>query len=328
MTIKFENVYLKNTSVVAGPFLYNGPLKGKFDSVYEDFYDGANTFEDCEIKEIKKSIDILLNKEKKKIKDISLILGADLTNQLTSCNLSVKDNDVPYFGVYNACASFCEELIIGSSMLNNKDIKNVMCVTSGHNLTSERQFRSPVEYGGPKPDYATFTVSAATSILLDKIKGNIKIESGTIGKVVDLGVTDAFDMGSAMTPAAAKTLFDHLKETKRNANYYDLIITGDLGIYGEKIFKEFCKKEYNIELNNYVDSATLVYDMNDDRVLAGGSGPSCLPAYFFTDIVPKMKEKKISKVLLLATGALFSTTTVNQKKSIPCICHAVSLEAI
>ena len=328
MTIKFNNAYINNNSVVAGPFLYDGPLKGKFDAIYEDFYDGEDTFEDCEIKEAKKSITILLNKENKIIKDISALLSADLTNQIIVSNTVAKDLEIPYFGVYSACASFCEELIIASCMLNNKDINNIVCLTSGHNLSAERQFRSPVEYGSPKPDYATFTVSAATSCLLSNNKDGIKIESGTIGKVVDLGVKDSFDMGSAMAPAAAKTLYEHLKKTKRDSDYYDLIITGDLGKYGKEIFKKYCEKEYNIKLKNYNDSATLVYNNNDKRVLAGGSGPSCLPAYLFSDIIPKMKENKIKKVLIMATGALLSTTTVNQKKTIPCICHAVSLEVI
>lgn len=328
MTIKINNVYLGSTSTVAGPFLYNGPLKNKFDSEFNDFYDNENTFEDCEIKELKKSIDIILNKEKKKEKDIDLLLSADLTNQLIVSNFALKDMNIPYFGLYNACASFCEELIVGSCMLSNRDINNVICTSSSSNLTSERQFRSPVEYGSPKPDYATFTVSGAGSCLLTNKKTNIKVECGTIGKVTDLGVTDAFDMGSAMTPAAARTLYEHLNDTKRKPEYYDLIITGDLGKYGEKIFKKYCKEEYNLNLNNYFDSATKVYDMNDKKVLAGGSGPACLPIYTFSEIIPKMKEGKIKKVLLLATGALYSTTTVNQKKSIPCICHAVSLEVI
>ena len=328
MTIKINNVYLNNCAVVAGPYLYNGPLKGRFDDVYEDFYDGEKTFEDCEVKEGIKSINIILKKEDKEEKDIDVLLSADLTNQITVSNMIAKDVGIPYFGVYNACASFTEELIIASCMLNNKNIKNIICLTSSHNLSAERQFRSPIEYGSPKPKYSTFTVSASAACLLSKNKDRIKIESATIGKVIDLGIKDSFDMGSVMAPAAADTLYEHLKETKRNPSYYDLIITGDLGKYGKDIFKKYMDKKYNIKLKNYNDSAVLVYDMSDKRVLAGGSGPACLPVYFFSKIVPEMKANKIKRVLLLATGALHSTTTVNQKKSISAICHAVSLEVI
>lgn len=326
MTIYYKDVYINDSCVVAGPFLIDGPLKGKFEEEYKDFYDGEKTFEDCEIKELKKSISYIIRKEKDK--KIDLLLSSDLNNQIIVSNIVAEKVGIPYFGLYNACASFCEELIIGSSLLYNKDIKRIICTTSGHNMTSERTYRNPVEYGAPKPKYSTFTVSAATSTLISNEKSNIRIDSGTIGKVTDLGITDSNDMGSAMAPAAARTLFEHLKDTGRSENYYDLILTGDLGEYGKKIFKEYCNNEYSYKLDNYDDSATLIYNKDDERVLAGGSGPSCLPSYFLTDIIPKMKKKEIKKVLLLATGALLSVTSSNQKKSIPCICHAVSLEVI
>ena len=326
MTISFNNSYFCNSSVVAGPFLIDGPLKGNFDEEYYNFYDGEETFEDCEIKELNKCINNIVRKEKDR--KIDVLLSSDLNNQIVVSNIVAERVGIPYMGIYHACASYCEELIIGSILLNNKDIKNVLCTTSGHNMTSERTYRNPVEYGAPKPEYSTFTVSAATCSLISNEKSNIRIESGTIGKVIDLGVKDSNDMGSAMVPAAARTLFEHLKDTKRNEDYYDLILTGDLGKYGKEIFRDYCKKEFGYKLHNYNDSATLIYNNKDERVLAGGSGPSCLPSYFLVDILPKMNAKKIKKVLLLATGALLSTTSVNQKKSIPCICHAVSLEVI
>lgn len=328
MTIKFNKVYLNNTSVVAGPYLIDGKLKGLFDDTYIDFYDGEKTFEDCEIKELKKSINILLNKEKIKKENINLMISSDLSNQLMISNFVARDINIPYFGVYNACSSFTEELIIASSMIDSNKLERVICTTSSNIMTSERQFRSPVEYGSPKPEYATFTVSSATACLISNKKSNIKIESATIGRVEDLNIKDGFDMGSAMTPSAARTLYEHLNELNRTIDYYDLILTGDLGIYGEKIFKEYCMTQYGIKLDNYNDTATLIYNKDDKDTLAGGSGPSCMPTYLFTKIISQMKDKKIKKVLLLATGALFSLTSVNQKKSIPSICHAVSLEAI
>lgn len=328
MTIKFNNVYINNTSTVAGPYLNSGPLKGSFDMEYNDFYDNEKTFEDCEIKEAKKALDILLRKENIDSENIDVILSGDLSNQIMISNEIVKDYGIPYLGIYSACASFTEELIIAAFMLNNKCINKIVCMNTSHNLTSERQFRSPIEYGAPKPDYSTFTVSAASSCLLSNAKSNIKVESGTIGKVVDLGIKDSFDMGSAMAPAAADTLNNHLISLNREANYYDLILTGDLGKYGKKIFKEYMKQNYNIKLKNYNDTATLIYNKDDKDTLAGGSGPVCMPIYVFSKIIPEMKKGKIKKVLLLATGALLSQTSVNQKKTIPCICHAVSLEVV
>lgn len=325
MTINFDKIYINETSVVAGPFLHDGSLEGKFDAIYTDFYDGAETFEDCEIKEAKKCLSILKDKSNK---EIDVLLSADLTNQLIISNFTARDTKIPFMGIYSACASFTSELILAASLLNNKEVNNIACLTSGHNMSAERQYRSPVEYGAPKPKYATFTVSAATSAIVSKDKSNIKITSGTIGKVKDLGIKDCFDMGSAMAPAAAETLYDHLNDINKDEKYYDLILTGDLGKYGKEIFKKYCKKEYGYKLSNYNDSGVLVYNMDDERVLAGGSGPSCLPSYVFAEVIPKMKEKKLKKVLLLATGALMSTTSSNQKKTIPCICHAISLEVI
>ena len=324
MTIYYKDVYLNNYSVVGGPYLNEGPLKEYLDETYKDFYDGEKTFEDCEIKELYKSINILLNKVDKKKEDIDLILSSDLTNQLMISNYLVEKINIPYFGVYNACASLNEELIIASLFKN----KNIICTTSAHTLTSERQYRSPIEYGSPKPDYSTFTVSASTACLVSNNKEGVRIESGTIGKVIDSGIKDSFDMGSAMAIAAVDTLHNHLVETNRGLDYYDLIISGDLGKYGEEIFKRYYYEKYKTKLNNYLDAGAYIYNKDDKRVYAGGSGPSCLPTYFYLKVFKKMKDKKIKRVLLLATGALLSTTSVNQKKTIPSICHAVSLEAI
>lgn len=327
MTISFNNVYIKEKAVAGGPYIKDGPLKKYLDCTYDDFYDGEKTFEDAEIKELNKCIDILINRDTINKDDIDIVISSDLSNELMISNIVNKKLGLPYLGLYNACASYVEELIIGSSLLRQKEIKNILLTTSSHNLTAERQYRYPIEYGTVKKEYQTFTVTSNTASILTSKKSDIKVESATIGKVVDLGITDSSDLGSAMAPAAASTLYNHLKDTNREPNYYDLILTGDLGKYGKDIFKEYVKEEYDIKLNNYNDSGVLVYDMKNDDVMAGGSGVSCLPTYFLTKIYNDMKEGKIKRVLLLATGALHSTTLVNQKKSIPCICHAVSVEA-
>ena len=195
-------------------------------------------------------------------------------------------------------------------------------------MTSERQYRNPDEYGAPKPKTTTFTVTGTTSMLLTNKKTNIKVESATIGKIIDMGIDDVYNMGSVMTPSAAYVLNEHLKQTKTKVSDYDLILTGDLGKYGKDLFKEYVKEEYDITLgDNYDDSATMIYDYNDD-VYAGGSGPSCLPLVVYSDIIPKLKNKELKKVLLIATGALMSPTTIFQKMSIPSVSHVVCLEAI
>ena len=321
MNIKFNNVYVDDVSTVAGPFVIDGPFN--YDEIFTDFYDGEDTFEKCEIKNLKRCVDILLSKTNK---HVDFIISSDLMNQIAISNVAFKNLDIPYLGVYNACASMCEEILIASSILDKYNDKNSIVTTSSHNMTSERQYRNPVEYGSPKPKKATFTVTGATALMLTNKKTNIKVESATIGKIIDMGIDDVYDMGSVMTPSAAYVLNKHLKQTKTKVSDYDLILTGDLGKYGKELFKEYVKEEYGILLgDNYNDSATMIYDYNDD-VYAGGSGPSCLPLVVYSDIIPKMKNKEIKKVLLIATGALMSPTTINQKFSIPSVSHAVSLE--
>ena len=163
MTIKFNNVYVENVSTVAGPFVIEGPLKDNFDKKFTDFYDGEKTFEKCEMKELKESIKILLDKTKYNEEDISFGISADLMNQLTISNFVYSKLNIPFLGVYNACASVCEEILIAASILENKKNKKAICTTSSHNMTSERQFRNPVEYGAPKPKTTTFTVTGAAS---------------------------------------------------------------------------------------------------------------------------------------------------------------------
>ena len=280
------------------------------------------------MKELKESIKILLDKTKYNEEDISFGISADLMNQLTISNFVYSNLNIPFLGVYNACASVCEEILIAASILENEKNKKAICTTSSHNMTSERQFRNPVEYGAPKPKTTTFTVTGAASLMLTNAKTDIKVTSATIGKVIDMGVDNVFDMGAVMSPSAAYTLNEHLKQTKTKVSDYDLILTGDLGVYGKDIFKEICEKEYNIKLDkNYDDTATMIYDYKEN-IYAGGSGPACMPLVVYSSIIPKMKQRIIKKVLLIATGALMGPTTCNQKFSIPSISHAVCLEVI
>ncbi|MCR5461654.1 MAG: stage V sporulation protein AD [bacterium] len=317
MTIKFDNIYIKDSVVGGGPFIKDGPIAKYLDFKYDDFLDGEKTYEDCEIKELERTINIIKDRN-----NIDLVISSDLSNQLMISNVVNKRIGLPYLGLYNACASFTEEIIVGSSLLKNRNIKNVLITTSSHNLTSERNFRYPTEYGSLKKEYQTFTVTSQTGMLLSKEKTDLKIEYCTIGRVMDYGIKDSNDMGSVMAPACAYTLYEHLKDTNRRIDDYDLILTGDLGKYGKEIFKELVKEEYGIKLKNYDDTACIIYNKEDKRVLAGGSGISCMPTYFLTKVI---KDNKYKKILLLATGALFNTTLVNQKKAIPGICHAVSV---
>lgn len=330
MTYKYNNVYLDEVSTVVGPYEAKGPLGNKFDKSYKDLYNGEKTWEQAEAHLLEESIDILLNKSNKKSSEIDLIISGDLLNQVTSSSYGVLKYNRPFLGVYSACASSVEGIIIASSMIDSKKIKNCVVSTSSHNMSSEKQFRNPTEYGAPKPKTATFTSTGGASVLLTNKKTKIKVESSTIGTVVDMEQNDPLNMGAVMAGAAALTIYKHLTDLNRDPFYYDLILTGDLGMYGKEILIDYMKSEYNMDISkNYNDTGTMLYDFkNQKEVNAGGSGPVCCPLVCYSSIIPMLKSKKINRVLIVATGALFSPTNVFQHKNINSISHAVVLEAL
>lgn len=328
MTFKYNNVYINDTATITGPYEANGPLSKYFDKSYNDLYFNTKSWELAEIKLIEESIDILLNKIGKTKFDVDVLVSGDLLNQIVATNYAASSLGIPLIGIYGACSTSVLGLIIASNMIEAKQIKNAITSTSSHNNAAEKQFRYPVEYGGPKRKTTTFTSTGGASAYLSSNKKGIKIESATLGTVVDLGVTDVYHMGAVMAPAAAKVIYDHLRETKREIGYYDLILTGDLGRYGKDILKDYMLTEYNIELKNYDDCGSMIYDIEKQPVYAGASGPACAPLVTYGYIFDKMYKKEIKRVLLVATGALMNTTMVNNKSTIPSIAHAISMEVV
>lgn len=328
MTFQYKNVYINETSTVTGPYEKKGPLNHYFDKSYDDLYFGTKTWESAESKLIEESVDLLLAKKGVTRFDVNLFISGDLLNQTVASNYAASRLGIPYMGVYNACATSVEGLIIGANMIEAGQVQNCICAASSHNNAAEKQFRYPVEYGGPKPKTTTFTTTGCASAYLSSEKYGIRVESATVGTVTDMGIKDAYHMGAVMAPACADTIYRHLMDTKRDIGYYDLVLSGDLGIYGEHILKDYMKTEYGISLKNYDDTATMIYDVERQPVYAGGSGPACAPLVTYSYIFDKMRKKEYKKVLLVATGALMSTTMVNEKMSIPSIAHAISLEVV
>ena len=261
-SFKYKDAYINNYYSIVGLLEKEGHLK-KYDSFIEDYYYKEKSFIKAEIKMQRDAFLNLLNKSNKKINDISLIIGGDLNNQLVASYFSMKEFDISHLGIYSACASFPESIIIASSFLNN-GLDNIVCNISSHNLTAERQFRYPIEYGALKKHTTTFTTTAAISTLISKKVGKIKVESATIGKVVDMNMKDSSHVGSVMAPAAVSVLHDHLTDLKRDVNYYDLILTGDLGCIGHKIFLEYYEKLYGVTINNSKDAGCELYLKSQD----------------------------------------------------------------
>ncbi len=321
MTLNFKNSYILDIYSLLGRNEYNVSIKP--DKLIYDYYDEEKSVEQGECKYQIRTIKGILKKTKMNIEDIDVLVGGDLQSQLFASSFSARKFDIPHIGLYSACATFTESLLVSSLLLEN-GCKNIIATTSAHNLASEKQFRFPIEYGALRKKVNTFTATGSVSTLLTKNKSNIKIESATIGKVVDLGFTDANDFGACMAPSAAKTIYEHLKDTNRTPDYYDLILTGDLGIYGIEILKEYLKKEYKINVKNILDAGSMIYDEKYLDTIAGASGPICLPLILFNKIL----KENYKKILLVGTGSLHSKTSCNLSESIPSISHAVSIEVI
>ena len=300
MTIKYKNVFVEDTYTICGNYENDGPLSKYFDKKYKkDLYFGEKTWEQAETHLLKEASKNILTKNKLKDSDIDLLISGDLQNQIAASDYMARDFDIPFLGIYEACSTIGEALAIASTYLEGSFAKKILVSTSSHNMAAEKQFRNPTEYGTPKPKTATFTATGAASILLSNKKSKVKIESSTIGKVVDMGVTDVNHMGAVMAPAAGDVIYNHLKDTKREIDYYDLILTGDLGIYGKNILKDYMMTKYNIALgDNYNDCGTMLYDRERQPVFAGGSGPVCSGLVNFGYIYKEMLKGKYKKVLI------------------------------
>ncbi len=320
MTYYLKNVFINNKYTLLGSKKYNPIVTDNVDKLLDDYYVKEKTIELAESKYQYYSIQGLLLKSSLVSKDIDILINGDLQNQILASTLAAFKVNIPALGIYSACASFVEGLCIGCMFLNNNKGK-VIVTTSAHNLVSEKQFRFPVEYGSIRKRSNTCTASGSVSALLTNDKSNIKIESMTIGKVVQTNHKDTNDMGSAMAPSCAEVIYKHLLETKRKSSYYDLILTGDLGEFGLKIVLEYLNRKYKMTFNNVIDSGTIFY--KDKNIYAGASGPICLPLVLFDYILPLKKYKRI---LIVATGSLHSPLSSNLKLPIPGISHAISLE--
>lgn len=329
MTFYFKNTYIDECSTVCGPYEKSGPLRRYFDKSYKDLYFGEDSWEKAEIKLVKDALVMILKKSGYKKEEIDLVIGGDLLNQISASCYGCCGVGSSFIGIYGACSSSVLGLIITSIMIDSHFINNAICVVSSHNMSSEKQFRYPTEYGAPRPNSATFTATGAGACLLTDEVSDIRVECATLGKIIDYEQNDPNDMGRCMAPSVIDTLVRHLDDTGRSVDYYDLILTGDLGKYGVEIVKDYMKCNYNVELNNYNDCGVMLYDLNVQKeVKAGGSGPACSALVVYSYIYNLLKSKKIKRVLVMATGALFSPILLYQKENINSICHAISLEVV
>ncbi|THF75043.1 stage V sporulation protein AD [Cohnella fermenti] len=316
------------TGTVVGPDEGEGPLAADFDLVHPDMELQQPTWEKAERLLLEQAVDIAISNAKLKKEDVELFVGGDLLNQIISSTFAARTIGAPYIGTFGACSTSMETLALASLMVASGAAGKVLAGTSSHNCTVEKQFRYPTEYGSQKPPTAQYTVTGAGAALVGASGDGPKVTAATIGKVVDLGIKDPFNMGAAMAPAAVDTIQAHLQDLGREPGDYDLIVTGDLAGVGHPIAEELLKRNgVPLEQTTFRDCGLLIYDVGRQKVQAGGSGCACSAVVTYGHLLKRMKKGELKRILVAATGALLSPLSFQQGESIPCIAHAVSIEA-
>lgn len=326
-TIKFNNPpTILSTACIVGPKEGQGPLAKYFDQCLEDEFWGEKTWEKAESKIIKETVNLVIGKSELPSSNIDYCFAGDLLNQCISSSFGLRDLNIPFLGIFGACSTYVEGLIMSSIFVEGGAGNNCLCAASSHFCSAEKQFRYPLELGNQRPPSSQWTVTGAGSAIISKNGIGPYITHATVGKIVDMGIKDANNMGAAMATAALDTIITHFKDTGRKPSYYDAIITGDLGHIGKEIVIELAEKQgYNIK-SNYNDCGVLIFDKNSQDTHSGGSGCACCGTVFSGYLFEQLKNKKFKKLLLVATGALTNATSSQQGESIPGIAHAVSIE--
>lgn len=326
--LSFNTAYISEGFTIAGSKEKKGRLGELYDVTVEDDKCGEDTFEKGERNMFATAVKGLISKANIKSSDIGALVGGDLLNQIISATFAARELGLPFIGLYNACATYVESLIISSMLVDSKYQDRIICFTGSHFSTAERQYRYPLELGVLRSPVSQWTATGVGSTLISSIDNQVaQITKGWVGKVVDYGVDDVNNMGAAMAPAAYETLLRIFKSTNTAPSDYDLILTGDLGKLGSSILRDMAKQEGYYLGDNYIDCGSLLF-YDEQQVLQGGSGAACSPLVFNSYVLKGLKEKKFSKLLLIGTGALMSPISSFQGDTIPTIAHAVEVVAV
>lgn len=341
-TLRLENrPYVESFAAVAGKREHEGPLGSYFDYCYDDTTLGEDSWEKAESRLQTEAVQRALQKAGLANSDIHYIFAGDLLNQCISSTFGVRSLQIPFLGQYGACSTMCQTLAMAAIFVEAGAAGRALAVTSSHFCSAERQFRFPLEYGGQRPPTSQWTVTASGAAVLTQwdhpaklstlggeVVENFPVVSAvTIGRIADLGVKDANNMGAAMAPAAAQTLVDFFRDTDTSPTDYDLILTGDLGQVGSQLLGELLEP-HGVSLGNlHQDCGCLIFDPKKQDVHAGGSGCGCAASVFCSKILREIQQGVHRNVLFLATGALMSPTSSQQGESIPSIAHLIHLTA-
>ncbi len=327
-TVKTDGVFISSAASAVGKTEHDGPIGKYFDFSSPDDGIGQTSWEQAESELHKKAVTAAMEKANLIPENIDIHFGGDLLNQCCATTFGVKSMNIPLAGLFGACSTMALAMAMCAAFVSSCGAKHALASASSHFCSAEKQFRFPLEYGGQRPPTAQRTATAAgASVISNTHNGsNVKIDSAIFGRICDMGITDANNMGAAMAPAAADTIARFLNDTKTVPEDYDLILTGDLGETGSELLKDILDDNYNINISNvHNDCGLMLFDREKQNVHSGGSGCGCSACVVCSYIFKKLSSGELKKVFLAGTGALMSPTTSQQSLSIPSIAHGVLL---
>ena len=318
-------VVIDGWASVVGRHEYEGPLGSEFDAHDSSGRFGADTWERAESEMQRRAINLAFAKAGVCDRDIDALFSGDLVNQCTCSSSSSLCLDIPYFGLYGACSTMALSLALAALSVDSGAARIAAAATSSHFCSAEKQFRTPLEYGGQRPPTAQWTATAAGCAVIGEA-ASPHIEAVAFGRITDYGVKDANNMGAAMAPAACSTIATFLRDTKTQPEDFDLILTGDLGYVGSTLLRELMLKQEHIDITTrHKDCGLMLYRLDEQDVNSGGSGCGCSAAVVCSHIVDELRAGRLGRVLFVGTGALLSAVSPLQGETVPSIAHAVLL---
>ena len=324
--LKFDGASILSSASVVGKSEYEGPLGELFDIHDPSDKFGMNTWEQAESEMQRLAFNTALSKLALSERSIDAIFAGDLLNQCVGSSYGLLDFDIPYFGLYGACSTAAESIMLASACVSAGYFNRAAAVTSSHFCSAERQYRAPIEYGAQRSPTAQWTVTGAGAFIISN-NGRVKITEGVPGIVIEKGITDASNMGAAMAPAAADTLLRYFSSTGYSPSDFDMIVTGDLGHEGGSILCELlCSEGLDIK-KQYADCGTLIYDCKAQDKHAGGSGCGCSAVVLSSYLLPMLECGEASDILLIGTGAMMSPSSIQQGYAIPAVAHLLRFSA-
>ena len=313
-------------SAVGGYEERRGPLGEKFDFCDDTDRFGMPTWELAEGELGRISLNIAMNKISYAPDMIDALLAGDLENQCVASSGGLYSFGIPYIGLYSACSTCTEALLLLSTLISKTEISVGATVTTSHNSAAERQFRTPIEYGGQRTPTAQWTATASGAFILGH-GGRVKIKNGIVGKIIDGLTKDASNMGSAMARAAFDTFYTYFSLSEKPAREFDCVVTGDLGKVGSLIFEELIEKEMPNAHIKHIDCGNLLYDKKSADVHSGASGCGCSASVLASHFLPLLESGSIKNILFMSTGALMSPSSVMQGENILGVAPAIHISS-